>query len=151
RSNKSCADTNVHANLDTYRKAEHSQDTDSRARMEQEVNHPPQVHGQLWNTCSSYTAEKTRYRRPDFHQGTLTNDKFPFCLAPHSALYLFLCVLQLTTVNHYSMAIINCALIISRVYDVLQLNVLHTGCLMYQLVDIRDIAVNFHKGNYSEG
>ncbi|GAA48659.1 hypothetical protein CLF_101882, partial [Clonorchis sinensis] len=53
----------------------------------------------IWNTCSNYAAEKTRYRRPDFHQGTLTTDKFPFCLAPHSGLYLFLYVLQLTTVN----------------------------------------------------
>ncbi|KAG5442642.1 hypothetical protein CSKR_113954 [Clonorchis sinensis] len=99
-SNKSYADTHVHANAPTYRKAEHSQDTRARARREQDVNHSPQIHGQPWNACSSYTAEKTRYLRPDFQQGTLTNDMFPFCLAPHSALYLFLHVLQLTTVNH---------------------------------------------------
>ncbi|GAA57577.1 hypothetical protein CLF_112921 [Clonorchis sinensis] len=58
RSNQSCADTHVHANAPTYRKAEHSQDLDSRARREQEVNQSPQVHGQLWNTCDSYAAEK---------------------------------------------------------------------------------------------
>ncbi|KAG5449788.1 hypothetical protein CSKR_100578 [Clonorchis sinensis] len=100
RSNKSCADTHVYANAPTYRKAEHRQHTDSRARREQEINQSPQVHGQLWNTCNSYAAEKTRYLRPVLHQGTLTTDKFPFCLAPHSALYLFLYVLQPTTVNH---------------------------------------------------
>ncbi|KER33153.1 hypothetical protein T265_00855 [Opisthorchis viverrini] len=32
--------------------------TDSRARREQEFNRSPQVHGQLWNPCSSRTAEK---------------------------------------------------------------------------------------------
>ncbi|KER22202.1 LOW QUALITY PROTEIN: hypothetical protein T265_14920, partial [Opisthorchis viverrini] len=54
--------------------------TDSRARREQVVSQAIQIHGQLWNTCSSQTAEKTRSHRPNFHQGTLTYDKFPFDL-----------------------------------------------------------------------
>ena len=75
--------------------------THSLARAQGAGRQPPSTSPRtIWNTCSNYAAEKTRYRRPDFHQGTLTTDKFPFCLAPHSALYLFLYVLQLTTVNH---------------------------------------------------
>ncbi|KER30175.1 LOW QUALITY PROTEIN: hypothetical protein T265_13223, partial [Opisthorchis viverrini] len=50
----------------------------ARSRTTTTLHNPTE----LWNTCSSYTAEKTRSGRQDFHQETLTNDNTTYPINP---------------------------------------------------------------------